>query len=321
MEENPSRDPSALPPHQEVTSEGAPGAHPGENKRAHIPTVWELESGVGAGQGSHGETEERWSKGQNERGLVSRNILKALIQTGAVAQAHAACSSDDDVILHSLPSQIKRTNSLYEQERRQKVSARPVAEKTKEQASQLGGAVFSGAGNIAAATGLMKKEEFPTDIKSQCQHAIDSRLFSRKIRLLRSLVGEQVIKDPIEDDPSKDLTWQQEQYYPPVFAIIQGITLPFPDRDNKSCLPVSPVMTPISQIEAKIVFNAKRIALPPAWRFTPDTTDPCSLSYFQLIHHLCNLSQTEGLTANWRISLKIRGLRDVQHPSWKISFK
>lgn len=41
----------------------------------------------------------------------------------------------------------------------------PVAEKTKEQASHLGGAVFSGAGNIAAATGLMKKEEFPTDLK------------------------------------------------------------------------------------------------------------------------------------------------------------
>uniref|UniRef100_A0A670Z8V6 Beta-synuclein n=1 Tax=Pseudonaja textilis TaxID=8673 RepID=A0A670Z8V6_PSETE len=40
-----------------------------------------------------------------------------------------------------------------------------VAEKTKEQASQLGGAVFSGAGNIAAATGLVKKEEFPTDVK------------------------------------------------------------------------------------------------------------------------------------------------------------
>lgn len=41
----------------------------------------------------------------------------------------------------------------------------PVAEKTKEQASQLGGAVMSGAGNIAAATGLVKKDEFPTDIK------------------------------------------------------------------------------------------------------------------------------------------------------------
>uniref|UniRef100_A0A6I8PLS5 Beta-synuclein n=1 Tax=Ornithorhynchus anatinus TaxID=9258 RepID=A0A6I8PLS5_ORNAN len=41
----------------------------------------------------------------------------------------------------------------------------PVAEKTKEQASQLGGAVFSGAGNIAAATGLMKKEDLPADVK------------------------------------------------------------------------------------------------------------------------------------------------------------
>uniref|UniRef100_U3ELP5 Beta-synuclein n=1 Tax=Callithrix jacchus TaxID=9483 RepID=U3ELP5_CALJA len=42
-----------------------------------------------------------------------------------------------------------------------------VAEKTKEQASHLGGAVFSGAGNIAAATGLVKREEFPTDLKPE----------------------------------------------------------------------------------------------------------------------------------------------------------
>lgn len=41
---------------------------------------------------------------------------------------------------------------------------RSVAEKTKEQASQLGGAVMSGAGNIAAATGLVKKDEFPADM-------------------------------------------------------------------------------------------------------------------------------------------------------------
>lgn len=46
----------------------------------------------------------------------------------------------------------------------------PVAEKTKEQASHLGGAVFSGAGNIAAATGLVKKEEFPTDLKASAPH-------------------------------------------------------------------------------------------------------------------------------------------------------
>ncbi|XP_030622459.1 beta-synuclein isoform X2 [Chanos chanos] len=42
-----------------------------------------------------------------------------------------------------------------------------VAEKTKEQASQLGGAVISGAGNIAAATGLVKKDEFPTDMNPE----------------------------------------------------------------------------------------------------------------------------------------------------------
>ncbi|XP_076862254.1 beta-synuclein [Brachyhypopomus gauderio] len=42
-----------------------------------------------------------------------------------------------------------------------------VAEKTKEQASQLGGVVLSGAGNIAAATGLVKKDEFPTDMNPE----------------------------------------------------------------------------------------------------------------------------------------------------------
>uniref|UniRef100_A0A8C2FBY4 Beta-synuclein n=1 Tax=Cyprinus carpio TaxID=7962 RepID=A0A8C2FBY4_CYPCA len=39
-----------------------------------------------------------------------------------------------------------------------------VAEKTKEQASHFGGAMMSGAGNIAAATGLVKKDEFPSDL-------------------------------------------------------------------------------------------------------------------------------------------------------------
>ncbi|XP_032885370.1 beta-synuclein [Amblyraja radiata] len=51
-----------------------------------------------------------------------------------------------------------------------------VAEKTKEQASLVGGAVITGvsavaqktvdgAGNIAAATGLVKKDDFPSEIK------------------------------------------------------------------------------------------------------------------------------------------------------------
>ncbi|XP_059377830.1 beta-synuclein-like [Carassius carassius] len=37
----------------------------------------------------------------------------------------------------------------------------------KEQASHLGGAVLSGAGNIAAATGLMKKDDFPSDLNPE----------------------------------------------------------------------------------------------------------------------------------------------------------
>nr|XP_042700201.1 beta-synuclein isoform X1 [Chrysemys picta bellii] len=55
-----------------------------------------------------------------------------------------------------------------------------VAEKTKEQASQLGGAVISGAGNIAAATGLVKKEEFPTDLKPE-------------------EVGQEAVEEPLTD--------------------------------------------------------------------------------------------------------------------------
>ncbi|XP_043839800.1 beta-synuclein-like isoform X2 [Dromiciops gliroides] len=42
-----------------------------------------------------------------------------------------------------------------------------VAQKTKEQASQCGNLMFSGAGNIAAAMGLVKKEKFPTNLKPE----------------------------------------------------------------------------------------------------------------------------------------------------------
>nr|KAF6448901.1 synuclein beta [Rousettus aegyptiacus] len=72
-----------------------------------------------------------------------------------------------------------------------------VAEKTKEQASHLGGAVFSGAGNIAAATGLVKKEEFPTDLKPEevAQEAAEEPL----IEPLMEPEGESYEEPPQEE--------------------------------------------------------------------------------------------------------------------------
>ncbi|KAH0629913.1 hypothetical protein JD844_012396 [Phrynosoma platyrhinos] len=72
-----------------------------------------------------------------------------------------------------------------------------VAEKTKEQASQLGGAVFSGAGNIAAATGLVKKDEFPTDLKPEevGQEAVEEPL----IEPLLEPEGENYEEPPQEE--------------------------------------------------------------------------------------------------------------------------
>uniref|UniRef100_A0A8C3TJX1 Beta-synuclein n=1 Tax=Chelydra serpentina TaxID=8475 RepID=A0A8C3TJX1_CHESE len=69
----------------------------------------------------------------------------------------------------------------------------PVAEKTKEQASHLGGAVMSGAGNIAAATGLVKKEEFPADLKPEevGQEAVEEPLIEPE--------GENYEEPPQED--------------------------------------------------------------------------------------------------------------------------
>ncbi|KFM11966.1 Beta-synuclein, partial [Aptenodytes forsteri] len=53
-----------------------------------------------------------------------------------------------------------------------------VAEKAKEQASQLGEAAFSGAGNIAGRPPLVKKEEFPADLKPEevAQEAVEEPL-------------------------------------------------------------------------------------------------------------------------------------------------
>uniref|UniRef100_A0A8C8YQ37 Beta-synuclein n=1 Tax=Prolemur simus TaxID=1328070 RepID=A0A8C8YQ37_PROSS len=72
-----------------------------------------------------------------------------------------------------------------------------VAEKTKEQASHLGGAVFSGAGNIAAATGLVKKEEFPSDLKPEevAQEAAEEPL----IEPLMEPEGESYEEPPQEE--------------------------------------------------------------------------------------------------------------------------
>lgn len=72
-----------------------------------------------------------------------------------------------------------------------------MAEKTKEQASHLGGAVFSGAGNIAAATGLVKKEEFPADLKPEevAQEAAEEPL----IEPLMEPEGESYEEPPQEE--------------------------------------------------------------------------------------------------------------------------
>ncbi|KAG2466383.1 HCDH protein, partial [Polypterus senegalus] len=76
---------------------------------------------------------------------------------------------------------------------------------------------------------------------------------------------------------------------------------------------------PVSQMEAKIACNARWTALPPAWRSSPqDTTDPCSLPYPQLVQHL---RETGAFTANWKISLKNRRPRNIQHPRRRISFE
>lgn len=72
-----------------------------------------------------------------------------------------------------------------------------VAEKAKEQASQLGEAAFSGAGNIAAATGLVKKEEFPADLKAEevAQEAVEEPL----VEPLLEPEGESYEESPQEE--------------------------------------------------------------------------------------------------------------------------
>ncbi|KAG2465725.1 RNF24 protein, partial [Polypterus senegalus] len=116
-----------------------------------------------------------------------------------------------------------------------------------------------------------------TQREPSCQDAVNGRLLRRKTRLLQSLVGEQVIKDPIEDDPSEDLTRHREQRYPSVVATIQVITFSFPDRI---------VPFPVSWDDAglpngsKDCLQCKEDSLTTCLeKFTLDTTDPCSLPY------------------------------------------
>ncbi|KAG2461738.1 RBPJL protein, partial [Polypterus senegalus] len=73
---------------------------------------------------------------------------------------------------------------------------------------------------------------------------------------IQSIVNEQVITDTIEDDSSKDVTRHREQCY---YRIV-GMTSP---------VLKSVVMTPISEMEAKIACNARRTALSPDWRSSP----------------------------------------------------
>ncbi|KAG2459009.1 CNTP5 protein, partial [Polypterus senegalus] len=110
---------------------------------------------------------------------------------------------------------------------------------------------------------------------SQCQDVVDGRLLRHKTRLFWSLVGEQVITDPIEDDPSKDLIRHQEQFYPPVVAAIQAITLPFPDRDDESRFPVSWDDASLPN-GGKDCLQCQEDSLTCVEKFTLDTTGPCS---------------------------------------------
>lgn len=77
-----------------------------------------------------------------------------------------------------------------------------VAEKTKEQASQLGGVVLSGAGNIAAATGLVKKDEFPSDMNVRLQ-ALYTYCRSFRILAINILVHRfPSLPNQVQSDPS-----------------------------------------------------------------------------------------------------------------------
>ncbi|KAG2458220.1 COL12 protein, partial [Polypterus senegalus] len=89
--------------------------------------------------------------------------------------------------------------------------------------------------------------------------------------------GEQVIMDPIEDDPSKVLTQQRKQCYPPVVATIQAITLPFPDCDDKSRFPVSWDDTSLPNGSKDCLQCQEDSITTSLEKFTPDTTDTGSL--------------------------------------------
>ncbi|KAG2467900.1 KI21B protein, partial [Polypterus senegalus] len=93
------------------------------------------------------------------------------------------------------------------------------------------------------------------------------------------------------------------------------------DRDDKSHFPVSwdDASLPNGSKDClQCQEDSLTISLE---KFNPDTTDSCSLSSPQRVHHLCNLSEIGWFTANWRIIFKNRGPRNIQRPSWRINFE
>ncbi|KAG2466238.1 GBRB3 protein, partial [Polypterus senegalus] len=123
-----------------------------------------------------------------------------------------------------------------------------------------------------------------------------SKLDTNKVQ-----VGKQMIMDPIEDHPSKDLTWNQEQCFLSIVATAQAITLPFPDWDNKFNFPVIWDDAHLSNGRKNCLQSQEDHRTTSLEKFTMNAIGPCSLPY----PPLCNLSEIEWFTANCRIILKL----------------